>query len=116
MVSDLSRIERVRDRLPEDKMEDLEFSADHIAFKAPLGEVRLKIVEREAPKCVKFETEQSPVPFNFWIQVLPVTARSCKFKLTVKAELNPFIKGIVKQPLHDALEKIADVLQMIRYE
>ena len=55
------------------------------------------------------------MPFNFWIQLLPVTAATCKMKLTIKAELNPFIKGMVKKPLEEGIEKIADALQAISY-
>jgi len=78
--------------------------------------LKLRICEREEPKCVKFETEQSPVPFNVWVQVLPVTDDSCKMKVTVKAELNPFIKGMVSGPMQDGVEKIADALAQVRYE
>ena len=37
-------------------------------------------------------------------------------KLTIKAELNMFIKGMVKKPLEEGIEKIADALAMIPYE
>ena len=76
----------------------------------------LRICDREEPKCVKFETTQSPVPFNIWIQMLPVDETSSKMKCTVKAELNPFIKGMLEKPLQDAIEKIADALAQIKYE
>lgn len=80
-LSDLSNLERIRDRIPQDKLEDFSFDADHIAVKAPMvGEIRLHIIEREEPKTIKFETEQSPVPFTFWIQLLPVTDTTCKMK------------------------------------
>jgi hypothetical protein len=36
-------------------------------------------------------------------------------KLTLKASLNPFIKGMVQKPLSEGIEKIADALQMIQY-
>ncbi len=81
-----------------------------------MGAVKLNIIEREEPKCIKFETEQSPLAFNLWIQILPVDENSCKMKLTIKAELNPFIKGMVSKPLQEGIEKIADALQMIKYE
>lgn len=117
MLSDLANLERVRSRLPEDKIKDFAFDSDSLSISvAPLGSIRLRIVGREAPKCIKFETEQSPIPFNFWIQVLPVTETSSKMKLTIKAELNMFIKGMVKKPLQEGLEKIADALQMINYD
>lgn len=116
MLSDLSNINRVKDRLPEDKIQDLTFDQDSISINSPMGAVKLKIVERDEPKCIKFETDQSPLPFNLWIQVLPVDAATSKMKLTIKAELNPFIKGMVSKPLQEGIEKIADMLQMISYE
>lgn len=115
MLSDLSNIDRVKDRIPADKLNDLTFDADSMSISTPMGAVKLKIVDREEPKCIKFETEQSPLPFNFWIQILPVTDTTCKIKLTIKAELNPFIKGMVSKPLQEGIEKIADALQMINY-
>lgn len=115
ILSDLSNIDRVKDRIPADKLNDLTFDADSMSISTPMGAVKLKIVDREEPKCIKFETEQSPLPFNFWIQILPVTDTTCKMKLTIKAELNPFIKGLVSKPLQEGIEKIADALQMINY-
>lgn len=115
MLSDLSNIDRVKDRIPADKLNDLTFDADSMSISTPMGAVKLKIVDREEPKCIKFETEQSPLPFNFWIQILPVTDTTCKMKLTIKVELNPFIKGMVSKPLQEGIEKIADALQMINY-
>ena len=116
LLSDLSNIDKVKDRIPEDKVKDLTFDTDSIAINTPMGAVKLAIVERDEPKCIKFETTESPLPFNFWIQILPVTAQSSKMKLTIKADLNPFIKGLVSKPLQEGIEKIADALQSIKYE
>ena len=115
-ISDLRNLEKVRDRIPEDKVKDFSFDADTISVSVPpVGELKLRIIEREEPKCVKFETAQSPVPFNVWVQMLPVDEQSSKMKVTVKAELNPFIKGMVSGPLQDGVEKIADALVQIEY-
>ena len=116
-ISDLRNLEKVKDRLPEDKMADFVFDEDTVGMNvAPAGELKLRICDREEPKCVKFETVQSPVPFNLWIQVLPVTETSSKMKVTVKAELNPLIKSMVEKPLTEAVEKIADALAQVKYE
>ena len=115
-ISDLSNLERVRDRIPEDKINDFSFDEDTVTLNVqPVGELKLRICDREEPKCVKFETVQSPVPFNVWIQVLPVDENSSKMKVTVKAELNPFIKSMVEKPLQDGVEKIADALAQVHY-
>ena len=115
-ISDLRNLEKVRDRVPEDKVSDFTFDEDTVGLNVqPVGELKLRICEREEPKCVKFETVQSPVPFNVWIQVLPVDEQNSKMKVTVKAELNPFIKSMVEKPLQEAVEKIADALAQVQY-
>lgn len=115
-ISDLRNLEKVRDRVPEDKVNDFSFDEDTVSLNvAPVGELKLRICEREEPKCVKFETVQSPVPFNVWVQVLPVDDSNAKMKVTVKAELNPFIKSMVEKPLQDGVEKIADALAQVHY-
>ena len=116
-LSDLSNLEKVRDRVPQDKVKDFSFDQDTVNMSvSPVGDISMRIVEREEPKCIKFETTKSPLPFNFWIQLLPVTATTCKMRLTIKADINPFVKGMVSKPLQEGLEKIADALAMIRYE
>jgi carbon monoxide dehydrogenase subunit G len=115
-ISDLRNLEKVRDRVPADKVNDFSFDEDTVSLSvAPVGELKLRICDREAPKCVKFETVQSPVPFNIWIQVLPAGETASKMKVTVKAELNPFIKNMVEKPLQEGVEKIADALAMVPY-
>ncbi|WP_279054097.1 SRPBCC family protein [Hoylesella timonensis] len=116
MLSDLSNLEKVRDKIPEDKLKDLNFDADSVSINSPLGAVQLNIIERDAPKCIKFQTQQSPIPLTLWIQIVPVTAQSSKMKLTIQAEVNMLMKGMIKKPLQEGIEKVADVLQMIHYE
>lgn len=116
LLSDLGNIDKVKDRIPQDKIENLEFDHDSISVKTQLGAVKLAIVNREPPKEIKFETAESPLPFNFWIQILPVTETTSKMKLTIKADINPFMASMVKKPLQQGIEKIADALQMIKYQ
>ena len=116
-LSDLNNLEKVKDRIPQDKVKNLIFDQDSVSISvSPVGDIKIHIIEREEPKCIKFETEKSPVPFFLWIQILPVSEDSCKIKLTLKAELNPFIKGMVSGPLKDGLEKVAEALALVHYE
>ena len=115
-LSDLRNLEKVRDKIPADKIKDLSFDSDSLTIIAPMGSVSMRIIEREEPKCIKFATENSPISANLWIQVVPEGDAACKMKLTIKADINPFIKGMVSKPLQEGLEKIADVLAMIPYE
>ena len=71
-LSDLSLSEQVRDRLPEDKREDITFENDTITMSVPpVGSISIRICDREEPKTIKYETANSPLPFNLWVQLLP---------------------------------------------
>lgn len=116
-ISDLSNLEKVRDRIPEDKVKDFAFDSDSVSVNvSPVGDLKLRICEREENRCVKFETVQSPLPFNVWVQVLPVNETTSKMKVTVKADIPFMLKGMVSGPLQDGVEKIADALALVPYK
>ena len=105
-LSDLSNLEAIKDRLPQDKVQDLSFDSDTLSFSvSPVGKLTLQIVEREPSKCVKLETTNSPLPFNMWIQL----------KVTIGMDINPFMKAMVQKPLQEGLEKMVEMLSIINY-
>ena len=129
MLSDLSNIQRLKDHLPEeatdnnemnkvkDKLKNLSFDQDSLSINVdPIGQVSMRIIERDEPKMIKLESEKSPFAFKFWIQVLPVTEASSKMKLTIDADIPFFAKSMVAKPLQEGIEKIADALAMIPFE
>lgn len=117
MLSDLTNIERVKDKVPEDKLKDLTFDKDTISISvSPVGQISMRIVGRDEPKTIKFASENSPMSFNFWIQILPVSDTASKMKLTIDADIPFFAKGMVSGPLKEGIEKIAEALATIPYE
>ena len=112
----LSNLESIKDRLPQDKVKDMSFDTDTLSFNVdPVGQLTLKIIEREPCKCIKFETINSPLPFNMWIQIVSSADEECKLKITIGLDINPFMKAMVQKPLQEGLEKMADMLSMIQY-
>ena len=137
-LSDLRNLESIKERandpafieqlkasgqVPEDKIaqiqdlaQKLEFTADTVTIpNSPIGKVALHIVERDEPKCVKFEVQGAPIAANLWIQLLPTSAYESKMKCTIGADLNFFMKQMAKKPLQEGVEKLADMLAMIPY-
>lgn len=115
-LADLSNLESIKDRLPQDKVKDMSFDTDTLSFNVdPVGQLTLKIIEREPCKCIKFETINSPLPFNMWIQIVSSADEECKLKITIGLDINPFMKAMVQKPLQEGLEKMADMLSMIQY-
>ncbi|MBO5016813.1 MAG: SRPBCC family protein [Bacteroidaceae bacterium] len=108
------RFEQVREKVG-DKIQDMSFDRDSLTLTVQGMNVTLRIIEREPCKCIKFEGDKSPIPVNLWIQVLPVTSEQAKLKVTIRAEVNMFMKAMVAKPLQEGVEKIADMLAMISY-
>lgn len=120
-LSDLNNLEGVRERLDmvkdklDGKLEDMSFDPDSITLKVQGISLTLRIIEREPLKCIKFEGDKSPIPLNLWIQILPVTQEEAKMKVTIRAEVNMFMKAMVSKPLQEGVEKLADMLAMLPY-
>jgi len=116
-LADLNNLEKVKNRIPSDKIEDFTFDSDSCSFSInPVGKVRFSVVDREPPKTIKFSADRLPVDVNMWIQLKESGEQETKMKLTVKADLNPFLKPMLSKPLQDGINQIADVLASISYE
>lgn len=120
-LSDLNNLNSVRDRLDlikdklDGKLEDMSFDSDSLTLKVQGFNLTLRIIERESLKCIKFEGDKTPIPLNLWIQILPEGMDNAKMKVTIRAEVNMFMKAMVAKPLQEGVEKLADMLSMIPY-
>ena len=108
------RFELIREKVG-DKIQDINFDRDSLTLTIQGMNVTLRIIEREPCKCIKFEGDHSPIPLNLWIQMLPVTSEQAKLKVTIRAEVNMFMKAMVSKPLQEGVEKLAEMLSMIPY-
>lgn len=132
--SDLNNLSAIKERLndpaiqaqisqqvPADKLaelskyaEGLSFETDAIHISSPMGQITLRIAERDEPKCIKFASEGSPIQLYVWIQLLPHGDMQCKMRVTVGAEVNFFMKGMVAKPLQQAADGLANMLSAIK--
>ncbi len=116
-LSDLRNLEKIKDRIPADKVQDFSYDQDSCSISVdPVGNVKFNIIERQPDSLIKFEAAQVPFPLNMWIQLKSSDEKETKMKLTVKAELNMFLKPMVSKPLQDAVDKIAEMIASLPYE
>ncbi|NMB50088.1 MAG: SRPBCC family protein [Bacteroidales bacterium] len=117
VLSDMSKLNLVKDQIPNNKIEGFTFNGDSCSFKVnPIGEVKFDVVERQPNKLVKFKSENLPFDVFLWIQLVSKGEKDTKMRLTVRADLNPFLKPIISQPMKEALDKIADLLTRLPYD
>jgi hypothetical protein len=117
VLSDLRRLERVKDRIPKEKINDFSFDTDSVSFQvAPIGKITFLVVEREPNKLVKFKSEKLPFDVFLWIQLVSDAEKETKLRMTMRAELNSFMKGMVEKPMREVVDKISDVLAQLPYD
>lgn len=96
-------------------LKDTTFTPDTIQVNGtPLGTITLRIIEREASKCIKFALEGAPIQANLWIQLLP-HEQGTLMKCTLGAELNFFIKQMVGSKAQKGVQGLADMLARLPY-
>ena len=116
VISDLNNIDKFKNRIP-DEISDLKYDMDSCQFSInPVGEMGIRIIEREPNKTVKFSAEKSMIGFNLWIQTKQVAPDDTRIKVTIKADLNPSIKPMVEGILSKAVNKLAEVLAALPYK
>lgn len=98
-----------------EKLRSLTFDKDSVSGESPIGNITLRIIEREEPKTIKFALEGAPINANLWVQILPAGENEAAMRLTLKAELNFFIKQMVGKKLEQGVEGLAQMLASIPY-
>lgn len=100
-----------------EKIEGVRFTQDacFITVKG-LGEVVMKIIEKEEPKLIKLEGDGVlPFDFNLWIQLLENGPYDTRIKVTFQSELNMMVKMMVKGKLEKGINQLAEGLTQIPY-
>ena len=117
VLSDMRNIERVREFIPQDKVQEMEVEADRIRMKVDgLGQkITIAIVDRIENDTIKFGAEGIPMQANFWIQLKEAAAGDTRIKLTVKADIPMMFKFMVDKKLKQGLDQAADMLAQFPY-
>ncbi len=97
--------------IPKDKIKDWQANKNTCSFSmSPAGYTNLEIIDKEEYKTIKIKGN-SIVSFFFWIQLKQIAPNDTKAKLTIRAELNSFIRTMAKPVLHKFLDDLANQMK-----
>ena len=106
-------------QMPElaDKIEDVRTTEDTCTFMVKgVGEMGMKIVEREEPKLIKLEGDgRIPFEFQVWIQLLDNGPYDTRLRITAEADLNMMMKILQKVKLEQAINQMTEGVAKIPY-
>lgn len=117
VLSNLQNLERVKDLIPKDKVQEMDIEQDRVRFKVDglAQKITIAIVDRIENDTVKFGAEGIPMDANFWIQMKEVSPTDTRLKLTVKADIPFMFKFMVEKKLQTGLDQAAEMLARFPY-
>ena len=117
VLSNMENLERVREFIPQDKVQEMEIEPDRVRMKVDgLGQkITIAIVDRIENDTIKFGAEGIPMQANFWIQLKEISPADTRIKLTVKADIPMMFKFMVDKKLQTGLDQAADMLAQFPY-
>lgn len=117
VLSNLNNLDRVKDLIPKDKVQELEISEDCVRMKVDgLGQkIAISIVDKIENDTIKFGAENIPMEMNFWIQLKEVTPNDTRIKLTLKADLPMMFKMMLDKKLQNGIDQAAEMLAKFPY-
>ena len=117
VLSNMENLERVREFIPQDKIQEMEIEPDRVRLKVDgLGQkITIAIVDRKENDTIKFGAEGIPMDANFWIQLKELSPVDTRIKLTVKADIPMMFRMMIGKKLQEGLDQAADMLSQFPY-
>ena len=117
VLSNMQNLERVREFIPQDKVQEMEIEPDRVRIKVDglAQKITIAIVDRIENDTIKFGAEGVPMDANFWIQLKQLSPVDTRIKLTVKADIPMMFKLMIGSKLQDGLNQAADMLAQFPY-
>ena len=117
VLSNMQSLERVKDLIPKDKVQEMEIERDRVRLKVDglAQKITIAIVDRIENDTIKFGAEGIPMDANFWIQMKEVSPTDTRLKLTVKADIPFMFKMMIEKKLQTGLDQAAEMLAQFPY-
>ena len=112
VFSNLRNLERVKDMIPQDKVQEMEIEAESVRMKVDgLGQkITILIVDKTENEVIKYGVEGIPMEMNFWIQMKEVAPMDTRIKLTLKADIPMMFKMMLDKKIQQGINQAAAMI------
>ena len=117
VFSNLKNLERVKDLIPKDKVQEMEIEAESVRMKVDgLGQkITILIVDKTENEVIKYGAEGIPMEMNFWIQMKEIAPMDTRIKLTLKAEIPMMFKMMLDKKIQQGIDQAAAMIAQFPY-
>ena len=112
VFSNLRNLERVKDMIPQDKVQEMEIEVESVRMKVDgLGQkITILIVDKTENEVIKYGAEGIPMEMNFWIQMKEVAPMDTRIKLTLKADIPMMFKMMLDKKIQQGIDQAAAMI------
>lgn len=116
-LCNLENLNRMRDKIPQDKVQELEVGADFIRIKVDgLSQmITFRIVDREEGRRICYAVENLPLEMNAEVLTEPTSAADCTIRVALNADIPMMFRLMLEPKLQTGLDQAADMLAAIPY-
>ena len=108
-----TNLNNLKDYLPKE-VEEFESSVDNCSFKIEqLPKMSLQITEKYAYEKIKFESNESQIPFHMFCYIEKNEDNTTDVVIEIDMELNFMMKMLVQKPINIFLEKFTQIIKNI---
>lgn len=108
-----TNLNNLKDYLPKE-VEEFESSVDNCSFKIEqLPKMSLQITEKHAYEKIKFESNESQIPFHMFCYIEKNGDNTTDVVIEIDMELNFMMKMLVQKPIKIFLEKFTQIIKNI---
>jgi len=108
-----TNLNNLKDYLP-NEVEEFESSTDNCSFKIEqLPKMSLQMTEKIAYSHIKFESNESQIPFDMYCYLNKNDDNTTNVFLEVNMEVNFMMKMLVQKPINIFLEKFTEIIKKI---
>ena len=108
-----TNLNNLKDYLPKE-VEEFESSVDNCSFKIEqLPKMSLQITEKHAYEKIKFESNESQIPFHMFCYIEKNGDNTTDVVIEIDMELNFMMKMLVQKPINMFLEKFTQIIKNI---
>jgi len=108
-----TNLNNLKDYLPKE-VEEFESSVNNCSFKIEqLPKMSLQITEKHAYEKIKFESNESQIPFHMFCYIEKNGDNTTDVVIEIDMELNFMMKMLVQKPISIFLEKFTQIIKNI---
>ena len=79
----------------------------------PLGNITLRIVERQPDHSIKFGADNSPIAFNLWVDMDSIDENNAELKVKLEADIPFMIKAMIGSKVDGFVKQFAEMIAMV---